>query len=283
VSARFLLIDGYNLLHAAGMARAHYGPGDLKRCRERLLRHLAGHLSAAEIARTLVVFDAREPPPDRPSRLVIHGMQVLFANPGGDADLAIQESLSEHASPRRVTLVSSDHVLQQAARRHRADYIDSEEFISRLNQRRQSSVARKPSDSDDKPSDQLTPAEAEHWSRYFGDVSAVLESERRANESAPPQDVPADHSAASAGSPPGKTPEPEGQSPRLQRRARKPAPKSKNPKDVGDIEFWMGVFRGLPEASELARGGSSIEGLVSESRDWLDDFLKDDRPRKRTD
>ena len=29
---RDLVIDGYNLMHAAGLARATYGPGDLERC-----------------------------------------------------------------------------------------------------------------------------------------------------------------------------------------------------------------------------------------------------------
>ncbi len=35
-----LLIDGYNLLHAAGLGRARYGPGDLQRARQALLRKL---------------------------------------------------------------------------------------------------------------------------------------------------------------------------------------------------------------------------------------------------
>src|SRR5437868_5530965 len=98
--ARFLLIDGYNLLHAAGMGRSEYGPGDLQRCRERLLRYLAGKLSAAEIARATVVFDARDPPPDRPSRQTVRGIKVVFANPGGDADVVIQDWLSHHSSPK---------------------------------------------------------------------------------------------------------------------------------------------------------------------------------------
>jgi hypothetical protein len=29
--ARFLLIDGYNFMHAAGMARTHYARGELER------------------------------------------------------------------------------------------------------------------------------------------------------------------------------------------------------------------------------------------------------------
>ena len=61
----FHIIDGYNLLHAAGLGRPTYGPGDLERCRNRLLSFLRTHLRAAERARTTVVFDARDAPPDR--------------------------------------------------------------------------------------------------------------------------------------------------------------------------------------------------------------------------
>ncbi len=90
MSAGILLIDGYNLLHAAGMGQSNYRPGDLLRCRMRLLRFLLSKLSAAEIKGTTVVFDARDPPPDRPAEVVVSGIRVLFANPGGDADVMIQ-------------------------------------------------------------------------------------------------------------------------------------------------------------------------------------------------
>ncbi len=116
MSAGILLIDGYNLLHAARMAQSSYRPGDLFRCRTRLLKFLLDKLSAAQIKATTVVFDARDPPPDRPAQIVVSGIRVLFANPGGDADVLIQNWLSRHPSPRRVSLVSSDRVLQRAAR-----------------------------------------------------------------------------------------------------------------------------------------------------------------------
>ena len=48
-----LLIDGYNLLHAAGLARRRYGRDGLERSRNRLLDLLAGLLTDAERPRTL--------------------------------------------------------------------------------------------------------------------------------------------------------------------------------------------------------------------------------------
>ncbi len=136
MSAGILLIDGYNLMHAAGMAQHDYKPGELLKCRTQLLRYLLGKLSAAEIRGTTIVFDARDPPPDRPAQVVVSGLKVLFANPGGDADVVIQEWLARHPSPRRVTLVSSDRVLQRAARGCRSKFIGSDEFLHEMERRR---------------------------------------------------------------------------------------------------------------------------------------------------
>jgi predicted RNA-binding protein with PIN domain len=271
VAARFLLIDGYNLLHAAGMARRSYGPGDLQRCRERLLRHLVSHLTAAEIGRALVVFDAREPPPDRPANQIYRGLRILFANPGGDADVVIQESLAEHRAPRQLTLISSDHVLQQAARRQQAKYLDSEAFLAELERRRERDRRKSAPESDEKPADHLTPAEAEHWLRAFGDLSDFTADASSRDQ---PDDIPSadDHRASisteartsdehTTGMPTESTPRSARSSKRAKERAtgpkkRGPPPASQDKRGGGahELEFWMQVFRGLPEAAELSRG-----------------------------
>jgi len=113
----YLLIDGYNLMHAAGMARLRYGPGDLERCRKRFLKYLQGRLTSRELPRTSVVFDAGDAPTDMPRRTTLDGMQVFFAKPGGDADSLIEELIAAHSAPRQVRLISSDHRLQKAAPR----------------------------------------------------------------------------------------------------------------------------------------------------------------------
>ena len=128
----FLLIDGYNLLHAAGMARRRYGPGDLARCRSELLNHLLIHLPDAQRERTTIVFDARAAPADLSRSTDLHGMRVVFADAGGDADTHLEELLAGHSAPRLVLMVSSDHRLQKAARRRRARFVDSEVFHARL-------------------------------------------------------------------------------------------------------------------------------------------------------
>ncbi len=46
MSARDLIIDGYNLMYAAGYCQVEYAAGDLMRCRARLLAREAGFWTA---------------------------------------------------------------------------------------------------------------------------------------------------------------------------------------------------------------------------------------------
>jgi predicted RNA-binding protein with PIN domain len=135
MSRRFLIIDGYNLLHAAGMAKHRYGPGELEKARHRLLDFLARHLGPLERARTTIVFDAGNAPFETSRRSVVEGITVLFAKRGGDADSVIERLIELHSAPRQIHLVSSDHRLQKAARKRRAKSVDSEIFFAELESR----------------------------------------------------------------------------------------------------------------------------------------------------
>lgn len=185
MSARFLIIDGYNLLYAAGMGKASYGPRDLERCRHRLLNFLGDKLTAAEQARATVIFDARHPPPDAP-RLQMHGpLRVFFATPHGDADLFIEDLLVSHSAPKQVTLVSSDHRLQAVARRRKAKPIDSEAFFDELDRRRSKAeppVSRRSRESDRKQTGGLSDAELAHWLNVFGGIDTAKTAEPAATE-----------------------------------------------------------------------------------------------------
>jgi hypothetical protein len=182
MSAGILLIDGYNLLHAAGMAQHDYRPGDLLRCRMRLLKWLLEKLSAAEIRTATVVFDARDPPPDRPAQVVVSGLKVLFANPEGDADVFIQNWLTRHPSPRRVTLVSGDRALQRAARGCGSKSVSSIDFFRDLERRRNArsvrgGTAKAPADDDSKPAGTVSASQMAHWLKIFGEVPVVESDE----------------------------------------------------------------------------------------------------------
>ena len=166
MSPPFLLIDGYNLLFAAGLARRRFGPGDLERGRRRLLGWLGDGLTESERARTTVVFDAARNPADRPTQLEYAAMTIVFAR---DADAELESLINGHSAPRNLRLISSDHRIQRAARRRRAAAVDSEVFVSQLESR---SDDDRPASADrleqDKYGDGISPGEARAWREYLG-------------------------------------------------------------------------------------------------------------------
>ena len=178
MAATDLLIDGYNLLYAAGLGAARYGPGDLQRARQALLRKLFELLTPAEITRTAVVFDARQPPPHLPPHWYIHGLRVVYARPHGDADLLLEQLIDEHSHPSQLTIVSSDQRLQRAAKSRRAAATNSEEFLEFLTQRRRSRTQIElPLPEQAAPTKDVAAAELAYWMGVFGDVKVSELSE----------------------------------------------------------------------------------------------------------
>ena len=133
----YLVIDGYNLMHAAGLGRSEYGPGELERNRNRLLNQTAAVLDEQIAADALVVFDAHLAVPrdsDHVPPLARSPLAVRFSREGRDADAEIELILETHSSPRQILIVSSDHRLHKAAARRKATCIDSEDFLRQFDQ-----------------------------------------------------------------------------------------------------------------------------------------------------
>jgi predicted RNA-binding protein with PIN domain len=160
-----LLIDGYNLLHASGVIGRRRGRGALEKSRDALLNVLAESLTADEIARTTVVFDARDPPWGLARKLDHRGLTVYFASRHEDADSMIEELIKAHSAPRSLVVVSSDHRLQRAARRRRAKAIDSDRWFRELLRSRVEE--RTTSTESVKPEGPFSPGEVEYWLRQF--------------------------------------------------------------------------------------------------------------------
>lgn len=163
-----LIIDGYNLLFAAGLLGRGTGPGSLARSRMALLNFVAESVDEDERAGIMVVFDARGAPPGLPDRLVHRGLSVRFAPRDREADELIEELVRLESAPRRLTVVSSDHRVQRAARRRRATAIDSDRWYEDALRRR----AGRPAAPPDKPGTMLGPDEVAYWLDRFEDVLA---------------------------------------------------------------------------------------------------------------
>jgi len=133
------LIDGYNFLNASGIeshSTALPAGTPLERSRLAMLEFLVTHLTQEEIADTVVVFDARYVFRPHAAEFTYHGLVVRFAVGYPDADSLVERIIQEHSSPKHLTVVSSDHRIQRAARRRRAKFVDSELWYQQLSARR---------------------------------------------------------------------------------------------------------------------------------------------------
>lgn len=154
----YLLIDGYNLMHAVGPVGGRRGKSQLSQNRAEFLRRLNKKLNADLHADTVVVFDGANDSGPIPSASTA-GVVVHFAGLKADADSEIERLLASHSAPKQVLVVSSDHRLHKAARRRRAFAIDSDVFwdlledsdeshfsdrIDQFRQRRHGSIDDKP-------------------------------------------------------------------------------------------------------------------------------------------
>lgn len=164
-----LIIDGYNVLCETGIGGLGRGPRSLERSRLALLNFLAQRLDPAEAARTTVVFDAAGAPPGLPTTLTHRGINVRFAKGYADADSLIEELIGADSVPRQLTVVSSDHRLQRAARRRKAHAVDSSAWYDELAaRRREAPLAEAPLA---KPRETPSADELEYWLGCFEDAA----------------------------------------------------------------------------------------------------------------
>lgn len=124
-----LLVDAFNLIHAS---RDLTGVADL------LSRLAFGRHAGKDIT---LVCDGSVEPRDAHEQAVVtrclsgsRSRRVLYAGPHREADDLIEELLREARDPSRVTLVSSDRRLRQAAARVGAACVESRDFLRDLDE-----------------------------------------------------------------------------------------------------------------------------------------------------
>jgi hypothetical protein len=160
-----ILIDGYNLLNVAGVLAPARGKASLEKARLALLNFLAESLDSEDVPRTVIVFDAHDPPWGVPREMRHKGLLVRFAAREEDADSLIEELIRADHSPRRLTVVSSDHRIQRAAKRRRARAVDSDVWyaeVLRARQRRNQTAA-----GPERPTVPLLEEDVEFWLKEF--------------------------------------------------------------------------------------------------------------------
>jgi predicted RNA-binding protein with PIN domain len=155
-----VVIDGYNLLHAA---RGVEGCSQLGRGQ---LCEMVAAWSRRTGESALLVFDGAQPSEALASQLHGEGVDVLYSGAGQSADQVIDEHIRASSAPRRLTVVSTDRAIRRAARRRRCRHATSADFLELMVR-----VLSKPRRPQVEPPEKRTgtpPEEVDDWLRRFG-------------------------------------------------------------------------------------------------------------------
>ena len=191
----YTLVDGYNLLHAVGFAGRLDAPGNLERARIVMLDKLATYLTPEQRKQTIIIFDAGRRSQDRPQQYVRHDIRVEFAYDFDDADSMIELLIKKHSVPQKLLVVSSDHRIQNAARRRQAQFVDSDVWIDKLESPPDTS-----SRGSREPAKPKLREDTEYWMQLFDsqEIQEMVELDGIGSESEP--DQPGSESSSSGSS-----------------------------------------------------------------------------------
>ena len=163
------LIDGYNVMFAAGLMGRKFGPDGFRKVRTRFLNDLAHKIGPTEAHLTTVVFDAKKVPEGLPSQTRHKGITVVFAVNNPTADEQISELIKAHSDPKRLVVVSSDNQIKAAAKRRKATATTADDFLNRLSQAIQLRSDETKAALPEKPGS-VSEAESAYWARELEEL-----------------------------------------------------------------------------------------------------------------
>ena len=153
------IIDGHNLLQSVQKVSEDLAALSA----ERLCRIIGRYLKAVG-EKGEIVFDGTGPR-DKSGFDNISDLEVSFAGPKTDADSVIEDRIRANTAPKRLTVVSTDRRLRDAARARRATVVKSQDFW--YNVQKQLSRRKGTKEPPEKRRG-LTEGETERWLRLFG-------------------------------------------------------------------------------------------------------------------
>ena len=154
-----IIIDGYNLLHSIQKTDE-----DFESITDVQLCHIIGRFLKLTGQKGEIIFDGTGPP-DKSRFDNISKLEVFFAGLATDADTVIEDKIGASTAPRRLTVVSSDREVRDAARRRKAVSVKSEVFWGDVQKR----LSRRKTASEPAAKRRgLTESETEQWLKFFG-------------------------------------------------------------------------------------------------------------------
>ncbi|HIA17905.1 MAG TPA: hypothetical protein EYN70_00515, partial [Planctomycetaceae bacterium] len=148
--------------------------GTLQASRQALLDFLVDALNTDLLERTVIVFDAHDPPPGLPRQVQQGGLQIHFAAGFPSADELLEHYIAAHTAPRQLLVVSSDHRVQRAAHRRRATSVDSDTWYRKLLANSNRSRDHDNRLANDKPVVPPSAAEVQRWLQEFAPAAEEI-------------------------------------------------------------------------------------------------------------
>jgi len=163
------IIDGYNLIFTCGLEGKSRTPQSLEKARARLISTFAANVGDQERSGTTIVFDAKRLPiKETEADSIVQDIRILYAVDYEDADSLIEELITTHSTPKKLTVVSSDHRIQTAATRRRATAVDSDVWYDQLLEQRANDTLE-PQPSSDKDA-AIKSLQSTDWANEFGSI-----------------------------------------------------------------------------------------------------------------
>ncbi|MHC4655898.1 MAG: NYN domain-containing protein [Planctomycetota bacterium] len=154
-----IIIDGHNLLHSiVNISEEAESINDVQLCWI-ISRYLRAIRKQGEI-----IFDGTGPR-DKSHFDNIANLEVCFAGLGKDADTVIENKIKANTAPKRLSIVSSDRRLRDAARARRATAVKSEVFWDNLHKQLK---RKKPVKEPEAKRVGLSESETKQWLEFFG-------------------------------------------------------------------------------------------------------------------
>jgi predicted RNA-binding protein with PIN domain len=154
-----VIVDGHNLLWS--LHKSHEAEGSISDVQ--LCRTLGQYLRLVG-EKGEIVFDGIGPP-DKSGFDNISNLEVEFSGLASDCDSIIEHKIRIDTAPKRLTVVSSDRRLRDAARARRANSVKSEvfwaELLKELSRRREK---REPP----QKRQGISESETDQWMELFG-------------------------------------------------------------------------------------------------------------------
>jgi predicted RNA-binding protein with PIN domain len=153
------LIDGYNLLWAVHkLGDDSESITDVQMC-----KIVSGYLKQTGESGE-IVFDGIGPP-DKSGFDNMENLEVFFTGLGVDADSVIENKIRANTAPRRLTVVSSDRRVRDAARARKAVAVKSDRFFEQVGKQ----LRKKTRNVEPQAKQQgLSEGETEQWLKFFG-------------------------------------------------------------------------------------------------------------------